>query len=34
MTTATVIRGGPGPLQPAHRACFGGLVRAEAARLR
>ena len=29
MTTATVIRGGHGPLEPAHRACFGRLVRAE-----
>ena len=34
MTTATVIRGGPGPLQPAHRACFGRLVRAEWTKIR
>jgi len=34
MTTATVIRGGPGPLQPAHQACFGRLVRAEWTKIR
>ena len=29
-----VIRGRPGPLQPAHRACFGRLVRAEWTKIR